>query len=80
VVVIISLVQAPPLLYYPLSIFSIAGLLVTLTMVNTCIILVSLRREHSVEDERGLFTPALAGLAFTCFEILLLNAVRATSG
>ena len=80
VVIIISLVQAPSLLYYPLSIFSIAGLLVTLTMVNTCIILVSLRREHSVRDERGLFIPALAGLAFACCEVLLLNMVRAASG
>lgn len=78
VIVIISLLQAPSLLYYPLSLASMAGLLITLTMVNTCIILVSSRRENSVENERGLFVPALGGLVFTCCEILLINLVRAS--
>ncbi len=74
--IILSLQAAPPLLYYPLSILSIAGLLITLTMVNACIILVSTRRERSVASERALFIPALAGLVFTCGEILLLNILR----
>jgi uncharacterized membrane protein len=74
--IILSLQAAPPQLYYPLSILSIAGLLITLTMVNTCIILVSTRRERSVASERALFIPALAGLVFTCGEILLLNILR----
>lgn len=77
-VIVLALIQAPPLLYHPLSILSIAGLLITLTMVNTCIILVSLRRERSVADERGLFIPALCGLVLTCCEIALLDLARAT--
>jgi|GEM_PF-711795 len=72
VLLILALLQAPAALYWPLSILSIAGLLITLTMVNTAIVLVSLRRERSVASERGLFIPALGGLVFTLFEILLL--------
>src|SRR4029077_11711419 len=43
VVGIVSLLQAPPLLYYPLALASIGGVLITLTTVNTCVILVSTR-------------------------------------
>ena len=72
VLLILALLQAPSALYWPLSILSIVGLLITLTMVNTAIVLVSIRRERSVASERGLFVPALGGLVFTLFEILLL--------
>jgi len=78
VLVILSLLQAPASLYWPLSTLSIAGLLITLTMVNTCTLLVSLRRERSVGSERGLFVPALAGLTITCFEILAISLWRST--
>lgn len=77
VLAILSLQAAPWALYYPLSILSIAGFLTTMTMVNSCIILVSIRREQSVANERGLLIPALAGLVFTCAEILLITAWRA---
>ncbi|HVA91139.1 MAG TPA: DUF2085 domain-containing protein [Chloroflexota bacterium] len=80
ILVIVSLQAAPAALYYPLSILSIAGFLVTMTMVNSCIILVSLRREHTVADERGLFLPALAGLVFTLGEIFLITTFRAHAG
>ena len=72
VLLILALLQAPSALYWPLSILSIVGLLITLTMVNTAIVLVSIRRERSVASERGMFVPALGGLVFTLFEILLL--------
>ena len=72
VLLILALLQAPSALYWPLAILSIVGLLITLTMVNTAIVLVSIRRERSVASERGLFVPALGGLVFTLFEILLL--------
>jgi len=78
--VILSLQAAPSALYYPLSILSIVGFLVTMTMVNSCVILVSIRREHTVADERGLFLPALAGLVFTLVEIFLITTVRAHAG
>lgn len=77
VLLILALLQAPPLLYWPLAVLSIAGLLVTLTMVNTAIILVSLRRERSLGPARDLLIPALAGLIFTCGEIVMLDAWRA---
>ncbi len=75
--VILSLQAAPSALYYPLSVLSMLGFLVTMTMVNSCLILVSLRREHTVADERGLFLPALAGLVFTLVEIFLITTLRA---
>jgi uncharacterized membrane protein len=78
--VILSLQAAPSAFYYPLSILSIVGFLVTMTMVNSCMILVSLRREHTVANERGLVLPALAGLIFTLMEILLITTVRAHAG
>jgi uncharacterized membrane protein len=77
VLLILALLQAPALLYWPLSILSIAGLLATLTLVNTAIILVSLRRERSLGLNRDLLMPVLAGLVFTCGEIVMLDAWRA---
>jgi uncharacterized membrane protein len=77
VLLILALLQAPLLLYWPLAILSIVGLIVTLTMVNTAIILVSLHRERSLGPVRDLFIPVLAGLVFTCGEIVMLDAWRA---
>ena len=79
-VLILTLLRAPTLLYYPLSLLSIAGLLVTLTMVNTCIFLVSLRRNNTIDDARALVLPALGALAFTCFEILAVDLWRTLQG
>ena len=75
--IILALLQAPVALYWPLSILSIAGLLITLTMVNTAIILVSLRRERTITTVASLAIPALSGLVFTCGEIAMLNIWRA---
>ncbi|MGH2345206.1 MAG: DUF2085 domain-containing protein [Chloroflexota bacterium] len=77
VLVILSLRAAPAALYYPLSILSVAGFLLTMVMVNSCVLLVSLRREHSVASNRDLFIPALVGLVLTCGEILLITSWRA---
>jgi uncharacterized membrane protein len=79
-VVILALVRAPGLLYYPLSLLSIAGLLITLVMVNTCTYLVSLRRINTIADARALLLPALGALAFTCFEILGVDFWRTLQG
>ena len=76
VLVILSLQAAPAALYYPLSILSILGFLITMTMVNSCVVLVSLRRAHSVESNADLFIPALAGLVLTCLEILAITSWR----
>jgi uncharacterized membrane protein len=77
VLVILSLQAAPSALYYPLSILSIAGFLITMTMVNSCVLLVSLRREHSVASNSDLFLPALAGLVLTFLEVLAITSWRA---
>jgi uncharacterized membrane protein len=77
VLVILSLQAAPAALYYPLSILSIGGFLCTMVMVNSCVLLVSLRRERSVASNRDLFIPALAGLVLTFGEILLITTWRA---
>jgi len=77
ILVILSLQAAPAALYYPLSILSIGGFLVTMTMVNSCVVLVSLRREHSVKSNSDLFVPGLAGLVLTCLEILAITSWRA---
>ncbi len=77
VLVIVSLQAAPATLYYPLSILSIVGFLITMTMVNSCVLLVSLRREHSVVGNSDLFIPALAGLVLTFLEVLAITSWRA---
>jgi uncharacterized membrane protein len=76
VLVILSLQAAPAALYYPLSILSVLGFLITMTMVNSCVVLVSLRRAHSVESNADLFIPALAGFVLTCLEILAITSWR----
>lgn len=76
VLIVLALSQAPPLLFWPLSILSIAGVLITLTMVNTATILVSTRRENSVGETRELVIPALAGLALSCCEIAAIDLWR----
>jgi hypothetical protein len=48
-----------------------------MVMVNSCVLLVSLRRERSVASNRDLFIPALAGLVLTFGEILLITTWRA---
>jgi uncharacterized membrane protein len=71
------LLQAPIALFYPMSILSIAGLLITLTYVNTCILVVSFRRENQIGSLGAFVIPALAGLTLTCCEIMAIDYLRA---
>jgi uncharacterized membrane protein len=80
VVIIITLQQAPPALYYPMSILSILGLLTTLTFVNACIVLVSLGRMNVVASKRAFIVPALFGLTAACFEIMAIDLWHAFHG
>jgi uncharacterized membrane protein len=77
VVIIITLLQAPLLLYYPLSILTIAGLLLTLTFVNTCIGIVAFRRQNSIGSLSKFIIPSLAGLLSACLEIMAFDLWRA---
>jgi uncharacterized membrane protein len=75
-VVILMLLRAPAMLYWPLSLASILGLLITLTMVNSAIVLVGLRHERSLQTRSDLIVPLLAGLTCTCIEITLIDLWR----
>ena len=72
-VVIVTLARAPASLYYPMSILSIAGLLVTLSFVNTCTGLVAFHRRNQIDTPRDFLLPGLAGLVVACFEIAAID-------
>jgi hypothetical protein len=80
VLIIITLQQAPVPLYYPMSVLSIAGLLLMLTLLNMSIALISVRREKRIANIGMLITPALWGLVLTCFEIMAIDYWRAFHG
>ncbi len=71
-VIIMTLTRAPASLYYPMSILSIAGLLITVSFVNACIGIVVLRRRNQVDTLKEFVVPALAGLVVTCFECVAI--------
>jgi uncharacterized membrane protein len=72
-VIIMTLTRAPAVLYYPMSILSIAGLLTTLTFVNTCIGIVSLRLRNQIDSLGAFVLPSLAGLVVACVEIMAVD-------
>jgi uncharacterized membrane protein len=72
------LLQTPPIMYFPLSLVSIAGLLLTLTFVNTCIGLVTFRRQNTIGTLGQFVVPALGGLSVACCEIMAIDLWRNT--
>ena len=62
---------------YPLSIISTFGVLLMLTMVNTMIILILIRRESVASTWREAVVPLLWGLVFGMGELGVMIAVRA---
>lgn len=78
VVAIAALVnsQWPPLLY-PLALLSVAGTVMMLTIVNTMLLTIALRRSGTVERWRDALPLITAGLALAVIEILLINLARA---
>ncbi len=72
-VLIMTLTSAPRSLYYPMSILSIAGLLATITLLNTCIGVVSFRRRNRIASLRAFALPAMAALVVACCEITAID-------
>jgi uncharacterized membrane protein len=64
-------------LLYPLAIISSLGVIVLLTMVNSMIAAVALRREGVAQSWRQLAVPLMAGLGLALLEITALSLFRA---
>ncbi|MBU0491284.1 MAG: DUF2085 domain-containing protein [Chloroflexi bacterium] len=77
VVVFITFVEIP-WLYYPIAIVTTLGTVIMLTIVNTMIVLIILKRESVAERWRELLVPALIGLALVGLELGLMNFFRST--
>jgi uncharacterized membrane protein len=65
-------------LYYPVSILSIVGMLMLLTMANAVIVLIVTRREGYIRDFSSALTPLLVGLLMSLVELTLLAWGRAS--
>jgi uncharacterized membrane protein len=65
-----------PFLLYPLALLSAAGVLTLLTLVNSTLVVVLVRRENTVSARRGAIIPLLAGLAASLVQIGLIDMAR----
>ena len=65
------------LLLYPLAIASSLGVIVLLTMIDTVLVVIVLRREASARSWRQLLVPITAGLALAVLQISALGLLRA---
>jgi len=63
-------------LYYPLALLSVAGELLMLSLVNTLVLCVLLRREGATTNWRQAAVLWLAGLAAALVEVNLINVAR----
>ncbi len=64
-------------LLYPLAVVSSLGVVILLTMINTILAVVVLRREGSAQSWRQIVVPIAAGLALAILQILALSLLRA---
>jgi len=64
-------------LLYPLAIASSLGVVILLTMIDTILVVVVLRREGSAQSWRQLVVPITAGLALAVVQISALGLLRA---
>jgi hypothetical protein len=65
-------------LFYPISILSIAGMVLLLTMSNTMLVLIVTRREGRAVTMSQALTPILIGLFLCLIELTLLAWGRAS--
>ena len=63
-------------LLYPLAIISTVGVLALLSMVNTMIVLILIRRESAADTWRQALPPLAMGLALSLLELSLMIAAR----
>ena len=64
-------------LLYPLALLSVAGTVMMLTIVNTMLVTIALRRSGTVERWRDALPLIVAGLALALIEIIVINVIRA---
>ena len=64
-------------LLYPLALLSVAGTLMMLTIINTMLVTIVLRRSGTVERWRDALPLMVAGLALALVEIIVIDLVRA---
>jgi uncharacterized membrane protein len=64
-------------LLYPLALLSVGGTLVMLTLVNTMIVALALRRDGQVDGWRQALPLLVVGLALGLVELLAINLLRA---
>ena len=67
----------PPVLLGPAAFWSAAGVVALLTVVNTVIVVVAIRRESAATSFRDLLAPLAAGLLLTAGEIAAIGWGRA---
>jgi len=77
VVVAIAFLKIP-WLFYPIAIVTTLGVVAMLTIVNTMIALIFLKRESVGERWRELLVPALIGLGLVAVELGFMNFFRST--
>lgn len=65
-------------LFYPVSILSIGGMLALLTMANTVLVLLVMRRDGGIRELSAALTPLLVGLLLSLIELTLLAWGRAS--
>lgn len=64
-------------LLYPLALLSVAGTVLLLTLVNTMLLVIALKREALATHARAVVPVLLGGLALALVEVLLINLGRA---
>lgn len=77
VVVALLLSRGPDALLYPLALLSVAGTLMLLTLVNTMILTLALRRDGQAQRRRDVAPLLSAGAALALLEVLAINLLRA---
>lgn len=78
IVVIVALVTSEiQQLLYPLALLSVGGTVMMLTIVNTMLVTIALRRSGTVERWRDALPLLAGGLALATLEIIAINVVRA---
>ncbi|MCO5245959.1 MAG: DUF2085 domain-containing protein [Anaerolineae bacterium] len=78
IVAIVALVTSDiQQLLYPLALLSVGGTVMMLTIVNTMLVTIALRRSGTVERWRDALPLLAGGLALATLEIIAINVVRA---
>lgn len=75
-----TLLRRPPVLYWPLAVLSILGVLVLATMVNTVPIVLGLRRQRRATTWRGALPVYVGALVFALCEVAVAGTIATHHG